>query len=179
MAGGASAKRYAQAILQIATEQNLLNQFRSDLDAMSAAFQIEALAAMLDSPRVPFPAKEELARSQFAGLHPLALNIALLLITKGRVDLAPAIAQEFNALADAAQGIAHAEVTTAVPMSDAEQTLTTERLSAMTGLRIILHAGVNPEIIGGLVAKIGDQLIDGSTRTRLAQLRRTLIAAGG
>ena len=176
---GASAKRYAQAIFQIAQDRNLLDQLQSDLDAISAAYQDNSFATVLDSPRVPFGSKEELVRRQFAGLSPIALNVALLLVTKGRVELAPAIAQEFSALADEVKNIAHAEVTTAVPLSSAEQSAITTRLAALTGKQIILHPSVDPAIIGGLVAKVGDQLIDGSTRTRLSQLRRTLVNAAG
>lgn len=175
---GASAKRYAQAIFQIATERDLLDQLRADLDAISAVSQNEAFVTLMGSPRVRFEVKEELARQQFADLHPVALNVALILISKGRFNLAPAVAEEFSAFVDEALGIAHAEVTTAVPLSEAEQASVTQRLSGRSGKQIILHTRVDPSIIGGLVAKIGDQLIDGSTRNRLALLRRSLVQTG-
>ncbi|MBI4496284.1 MAG: ATP synthase F1 subunit delta [Chloroflexi bacterium] len=175
MADGVSAKRYAQAVFQIAAEQGLFAHMRADLERISAAAQDETLAAVMDSPRVPFDVKEELARGQFSDLHPIALNLALLLISKRRLGLAPELAREFAALVDEAQGIAHAEVTTAVPLSEAEQQQVAQRLSALTGKQIVLRAKVDPDILGGLIAKIGDQLIDGSARTRLVQLRRTLV----
>ncbi|MHB8377115.1 MAG: F0F1 ATP synthase subunit delta, partial [Dehalococcoidia bacterium] len=83
----------------------------------------------------------------------------------------------FGEQVDERRGIAHALVTTAVPLSDDERGAVAARLSAITGKTVDVVPVVDPAIIGGVVARIGDQLIDGSTRTRLKALRRSLEGA--
>jgi F-type H+-transporting ATPase subunit delta len=97
-----------------------------------------------------------------------------LLGSKGRLALIPQIAERFQELFDEERGIAHAQVVTAVAMSDAERDALTKRLSELTGKQVDVKAFVEPEILGGLVARIGDRLIDGSARTKLLALKRQL-----
>ena len=99
------------------------------------------------------------------------LNLARILVHRGRTALAAQIAEAFQELADAARGIAHAEVTTAVPLSEGEAKAVAEKLAEITGKQVVVQTRVDEGIIGGLVARIGDRLIDGSTRSRLAALR--------
>ena len=75
---------------------------------------------------------------------------------------------------DEHRGIAHATVVTAVPLSDAEREAVEKRLGEMSGMQVIAHMEVEPEIVGGLVARIGDKVIDGSTRAKLLALKRSL-----
>jgi F-type H+-transporting ATPase subunit delta len=90
------------------------------------------------------------------------------------VALAGQIREEFERLVDEHQGVAHAQVVTAVPLSERDKREVEERLSQMIGKKLVVEAEVDPTIMGGLVARIGDRLIDGSTRTRLTDLRRRL-----
>src|SRR5205807_7039422 len=106
-----------------------------------------------------------------------ALNFARLLVQRRRVALAPQVVEDFNQMADDYLGLAHAEVTTAVPVSQQEQQLIAEQLSRLTGKRVDVRIRTDPSIIGGMVARVGDRLIDGSTRSRLLALRSRLEAA--
>jgi len=105
------------------------------------------------------------------------LNLAHLLVSKGRTDAAVAIAEQFARLAEEHRGLARAKAITAVPLSEADlQTLTT-RLREKTGRQVVLETEVDPSILGGVVVQIGDRLIDGSTRARLEALRDSLVGA--
>ena len=84
------------------------------------------------------------------------------------------IVSEYEHLADAHEGLAHAEVTTAIPLDEEEWDRLSQRLSQLVGARITLSAKIDPEIIGGFVAQIGDRVIDGSTKSKLNSLRRSL-----
>ena len=99
-----------------------------------------------------------------------------LLIAKGRITLLPEVAQQFERLLNQAQNVVVAEVTTAIPLDAAEEARVAQQLSGMTGKEVRIQTRVDPTIQGGLIARIGDRVIDGSVRTRLAMLRRELAA---
>ena len=110
-------------------------------------------------------------------VQPLVLNLAKLLVTKGRSLDARAVADAFGHMADESEGIGHAEVTTAVELTPAQLVAIEQQLSTSTGQSIRAVGFVDPRILGGLVVRIGDRLVDGSVRTRLRQLRRELEGA--
>jgi F-type H+-transporting ATPase subunit delta len=109
-------------------------------------------------------------------LPPIARNLAKLLIQKGRSQGARAVANAFGALADDHAGLAKAEITTAVSVTDAQRVAIEAQLSRSLGKTVTATSAVDPSLIGGLVVRVGDQLIDGSVRTRLRLLRRELTA---
>ena len=176
---GASARRYAEAVFDLAAEQDALDQWGNDL-ATIAGFVGEAdVAKVLGSSRVP---SSEKVRLLSAGLErslfsPQAWNLVRLLEQRGKLALAPEIQRAYQAMADERRGVAHATVTTAVSLSDDERRAITERLSQITGRQVDVTPVIDERIIGGLVARIGDQLIDGSTRSRLVALKRRITAA--
>ena len=129
----------------------------------------------LESPKVPFERKSSLLSERLEGLTPLAMNLARLLVARGRVRIAEDIASEYERLLDSYNGIEHAEVTTAIPIDDDQKAELARRLAEIVGRQVVLTTRIDPQITGGLVARIGDRLIDGSTKGRLAQLRRDLI----
>ncbi|MDY6908255.1 MAG: ATP synthase F1 subunit delta [Chloroflexota bacterium] len=175
MARAASARRYARAAFEIARERDGLEQWRQDLDDMAAALEEPVLLAYLESPKVPFADKEAILRRRLEGADPLVLNLAFLLTMKGRLGIAGDIAATYRRLVDEHRGIAHVEVTTAVSLDDEERAKVIGRLGGITGQEVVLSERVDPTIIGGLVARVGDRLIDGSTRSRLAALKESLL----
>jgi F-type H+-transporting ATPase subunit delta len=176
---GASARRYAEAVFELASERDTIDIWSRDLQTI-ADFASEAdVGRVLESGRVP--ASEKL-RLVTAALEPhlstLAMNLVKLLAGRNKLHLARQIFDAFRERADDRRGIAHATVTTAVPLADDERQAIATRLSTLTGKRVDVTPVVDEAIIGGVVARIGDQLIDGSTRTKLIALKRRLAAAG-
>lgn len=174
-----SPKRYAQAVFELARQRNELDAWRADLEAMAGVLSDPAFLGVLENPAVAYADKEALLRQALPRLQPLAYNFLRLLVRRGRAALAPAIAREYQRHLDAQQGIVRAHVTTAIPLGDAEVTEVAQRLAGLLdGKQVQVSAAVDPAIIGGLVARIEDRLLDGSTRTRLERLRQGLGSAG-
>jgi F-type H+-transporting ATPase subunit delta len=111
------------------------------------------------------------------GVRPMALNLAYLLISRNRVGLASDIAEEYGRLVDAHRGIKHVLVTTAIQLDTAEQDKLKQSLARYVKGQVILESQVDPTIVGGLVARIDDKLLDGSVSSRLALLKRSLSEA--
>jgi F-type H+-transporting ATPase subunit delta len=107
----------------------------------------------------------------------MPLNLARLLVRKGRTNLAGDIAAAFRQLVDDESGIAHVYARTAVPIDEAELAALTTRLRDRTGKNVVLETEVDPSLLGGIVIQIGDQLVDASTRARLQALRGSLVGA--
>jgi F-type H+-transporting ATPase subunit delta len=169
-----AAKRYAQAAFDIAREKDDFDRWSADLQAIADLVAQPGVVDILGSSRVPSDAKGSLLKSGLADIGPLALNLAHLLVDKGRIALAEEVRVEYQRLLDEHRGIAQATVLTAVPLSEGERQAVVRRLQEMTGKEIVLETQVDPEILGGLVARVGDRLIDGSTRSQLLTLRRRL-----
>jgi F-type H+-transporting ATPase subunit delta len=169
-----AAKRYAQAAFEIARDRNSLEKWSADLALVALAMADPQAAAILSSTKLALADRYRLLEAVLAGIDPLVMNLAKLLVAKGRVDVASQVAEAYRDLVDEHSGVAHAAVVTAVPLADAEQRAVEKRLSQITGKKVIAHLEVDPAILGGLVARVGDRLIDGSTHSKLLALKRTL-----
>lgn len=177
-ARSASARRYAEAVFSIADESNTLEAWSRDLRTIADLVSDREAGALLSSSRVPRAEKTRLLAAAFEGhVSALAMNLVRLLEDRNKLALAPQIQQAFQGMADDRRGIAHAVVTTAVALSDDEQRAVEQRLSQITGKRVDVTPVVDPAIMGGVVARIGDHLIDGSTRSRLLALKRRIRTA--
>ncbi len=169
-----AARRYGEAAFQIARERGTAEAWSEGLGLMATVFAHPEVAAVMQEARISTDDKMRLTERALEGVDPLVLNLARLLVHRGRTALAPQIAEAFRELVDAERGIAHAVVTTAVPLSEAEARAVAEKLSGISGRQVVVEAQVDEGIIGGLIARIGDKLIDGSTRSQLAALKRRL-----
>jgi F-type H+-transporting ATPase subunit delta len=98
------------------------------------------------------------------------------MLRRRRVEELPRVAAEFRRLDDDRQGLTHATATSATELTPDEIRALTERLEQSTGGRISLDVQVDPSLLGGLVVRVGDRLIDGSVRGRLERLRSQLIS---
>jgi F-type H+-transporting ATPase subunit delta len=168
------AKRYAQAAFEIARGRNSLEEWSKDLALVAQVMADHQAAAVLSSTKQALADRYRLLEAVLEEIDPLVMNLAKLLVAKGRVGIAPQVAEAYRDLVDEHIGVAHARVVTAVPLADAERQAVEERLSQITGKKVIVHPEVEPAIVGGLVARVGDRLIDGSTRSKLLALKRTL-----
>lgn len=177
MAGEIAAKRHAQAVFEIALEKNELEKWRSDLELLSGVFGDAELLPVLESPKIRFEDKADVVVKNLTGVGPMALNLAKLLIQKHHVRIMPQIETEYSILMDRHQGIEHAEVTTAVQIDFSAQLKIKDQLAKITGSEIELTSKVDPAIIGGFVARVGDKVIDGSVRNRLQNLKKNIAQA--
>ena len=139
----------------------------------------EGLMALLHSPRFPFDDKEDLLRKHLEEIHPLASNLALLLVGKDSFRLCGDIFQQYNDLLDAHRGVERANVIAAIPVSDEDKETLSSRLGKVVDRKVAIDARVDASLIGGFIARMGDMLIDGSIRQRLENLKRSLIEVRG
>ena len=178
MAKVVSGKRYAQAAFELALERNELESWQEGLEKLAGLTRSEELMALLGNPKLSFAAKKSLLQERLGEINPLTLNLALLLVSRARLMSASNILQQYNVLLAALRGVEHAEVITALPLSDEDKEVIARRLGDMIGREVDIDAQVNPAIIGGFRAKVGDTLIDGSVRHRLEVLRKSLVELG-
>jgi F-type H+-transporting ATPase subunit delta len=171
------ASRYAQALYELAAEQQELDAVEEQLGFVEETLgSAPELASLLYHPQVPVEAKKDTVVKVFGPqTNAHVRNFLMLLIDKRRETALPAIVKEYKALADAARNIAAAEITTAMPLSDSQRQALSAKLSAVTGKRVTLQTKVDQRIVGGVIVKIGDKLIDGSVVRQLAMLEATLL----
>lgn len=178
MAERVSAMRYAQAVFRIAGEEKKLDEWRQDLTAVTRLTRDIHIKTFLENPKIHLKDKRNILAGRLGGMNPQVLNLVYLLISKGRLALLQDITAEYELLVDRQQGIEQAEVVTAVPLSDQDELSLTQRLSKLVGKKVILKAKVDPGIVSGMVARVGDKLIDGSTRSKLSVLKKELSEGG-
>lgn len=177
MAKKAYARRYAQAIFEMALGKNELDRWQADLDKVAMSVDNADFMAILESPKVKVDDKTKMLSNILKDINPLALNLVRILVAKASIGIIGEISLEYNRLMDNYQGIEQAEVITAVPLDDKDQQKLAENLSSLIGKKVVLNTKVDPEIIGGIITRVGGKLMDGSTRSKLAALKRELVGA--
>ena len=167
------ARNYAETLIALADKagdregwgkliQDIANAIESDIK----------LRRFLESPRISGQEKTAVLEKAFGDSVPaLFLRFLQILVTKRRQMLVPAIAIEYHDILDAAQDRVHANVTVAQQPGDGEEAKIAEQLGRVLGKRVVTHLSVNPAILGGVIVKIGDTVMDGSVRRRLHRLR--------
>lgn len=179
MLKGPVARRYAEAVFEIGVENNTIDAWLQDVRLIAEYFTNRQLIFILGEPNVRFERKEAIVRDLLASkIRPESMGLALSLVERGLVALAGRIRDEFEKLYNDYRHQAIAQVTSAMPLDDASRASITRQLESMTGKRIMLQERVDSSLLGGVVARVGDTLIDGSVRRRLDLLRKQ-IAQGG
>jgi len=168
------ARRYSQAVFEIALETKELDRWQSDLRKMASLTRKAAVTAFLESPKIHFNDKARLLSEQLPGINPLALNLVYLLADRGRLAMIGDIADDYQRLLDNYRGIAPAEVVTAIPLDEEDKLKLAEHLGAVVGRKVALKTEVDSRLIGGIIARIGGKLLDGSTRSQLEALKKEL-----
>ena len=179
MIGMNVARRYARAILELGVESGnldgLVTEIASAADTYAASPE---LRAVLGDPLVSHAAKRgiltDLGRE--LGLSPVASNALRLLGDRRRLGILPAIAQILKEMNDLRRGVVRAEVTTAVRLSEGYYAKLQEQLARMTGKTVVLDRREDPELIAGVVTRIGDTVVDGSLRARLEEMKIAMLA---
>ncbi len=175
MAVAGAAKRYGQAAFDVAREHGLVDQWELDFLMISDVLSDPGTMDYFQSPAVRRSAKVEALTSMLPDESQVLLrNLLLLLLERRRFHQIQDVVAVFQALVLEERGIAVARVATAVELTEEELEMVRGRLSTILNKQIEIVPQVNPEIIGGIVAQIGDDLFDGSVRTQLASLKRRL-----
>lgn len=170
-----AARRYAEAAFEVATRDDAIEAWRTGLDAVAARIGEERVTRVLSNPAIPLDQRSVALAGLLEGFADAGLsNMVQLLLKRGRIDELPRVAAEFRRLDDRRQGITHATVTSATPLTPDEVRALTARLEQSTGGQIALDTAVDEALLGGLVVRVGDRLIDGSVRGRLERLRNQL-----
>jgi F-type H+-transporting ATPase subunit delta len=169
-------RRYADAAFEIGLRDGTVEVWRRELDAAAATAADVSLMGALANPAMPVEQRIDAAERVFADLSQPVRNLVLLLVRRGRIEQLPRVAAEFRRLDNARQGITLATATSAAPLSPDEVRALTARMEQLTGGRVELDLRTDPSLLGGLVVRIGDRLIDGSVRGRLERLRNQLVS---
>lgn len=174
------ARRYAQAVMDLGVELGQLDAIVDEMGSFAAAWEDSPeLRNAIENPLVGHAAKKavvgELADRLEVG--PITRHTILLLVDRRRAKALPYVARALRELADARKGLLRAEVTTAAPLSESYYARLQAQLEAMTGKRVVVERRTDPELIAGVVTRIGDRILDGSLRTRLDSLRDALMPA--
>jgi F-type H+-transporting ATPase subunit delta len=172
-----AARRYAEAAFSVAMRDDAVEAWRSELDSAAEIVGEERIGRALANPSIPLETRLATAEDTFGKLvGKKALNLIGLMLRRGRIEELPRLAAEFRRLDDERQGITHALATSASPLTKDEVRALTQRLEQETGGRIELDVEIDPSLLGGLVVRVGDRLIDGSVRSRLERLRNQLVS---
>jgi F-type H+-transporting ATPase subunit delta len=168
------ARRYAEAYFELAQEAGDIAGWRAELAAVADTLGNADISDMLANPKTSLSDRVKLGIGLLEGASTPALNLARLLIERRRVAFAGQILAYYDALTDRASGVVRVEVTTAVPADPALEARINDSLSKQLGSDVQTVVLSDPAILGGLVIRIGDRVIDDSLRTHLQQLQAAL-----
>ena len=172
-----TARRYAEAAFEVAMRDGTLERWRAELDQAVGLAGDERALAILANPAISIEKRDGALRDLLSDrVSQPVLRLVQLLLRRGRIEDLSRVASEFARLDDARQGIVHATVTSAVELTQDEIRELTTRLERSNGGRIALDVKVDPSLLGGLVVRVADRMIDGSVRGRLERLRNQLLA---
>ena len=172
-----AARRYAEAAFEIGRDDRTLDAWERDLATIGETMRHAELRRLLQHPAIPFAEKERVLRAVLGlGVAPPAVNLLLLMVRRGRPGAVEPMIARFSELLRRQRGVALAQVRTALPLDDGQRADVAARLRAITGSQIEMDETVDPDLIGGIAVRIGDQLYDASVRSRLQRLRARLTA---
>lgn len=169
---------YANALFEAARDQNKLEPVGEQLaQLVEAEGKVPELRELLRNPQLDPRARRAALDDVLAGSEDLLRNFLLVLADKGRAGQLEEIAKEFERLVAEHEGIVHAELTTAVELSDDEAGKLLQQIEHASGRKVEASRSVDPDLIGGIVLQVGSHRLDASVRGRLERLRRQLVTA--
>lgn len=173
-----AARRYAEAAFEIGRADGTLDAWERDMATIGATMRHPELRSLLQHPAIPFADKERVVRRVMGrGVAAAPINLVLLMVRRGRPGAIDRMIERFAELLRRHRGIARAEVRTALPLDDVQRAEIVSRLRTLTGSQVEMAETVDPELLGGIAVRIGDQLYDASVRSRLERLRARLTTA--
>jgi F-type H+-transporting ATPase subunit delta len=171
------ARNYAEALLELAQKAGDLGGWGDMIDKIADAMETDRrLRVFLESPRVSAQRKNAIIQKAFGTQLPRNfVRFLQALVSHRRQMMIPAIAHEYHDLVDRVEGRVHASVTVAREPEAADRDVVTAQLSRTLGKTVVPHFHVNPNILGGVIVRVGDVVLDGSVRRRLATLRARMV----
>lgn len=167
---------YARALLEMAQAEGVADRIEEELFRLRELLKANpALLEFLKDPNVKREGKRQALAELFQGrVHPLTLNVLLILNDQDRASRLLSIIEEFTGVADAAREKVSGEIVTAIALDDATLKRLCTELSRVTGKKVELFQKIDPSILGGAIVKVGEQIIDGSLRRKLNELKERL-----
>jgi F-type H+-transporting ATPase subunit delta len=171
------ARNYAEALLELARKANDLRGWGELIDSVANGIESDRrLRVFLESPRVSAQQKSEIFQKAYGNTLPRNfVRFLQALVHNRRQMLIPAISHEYSDLVDQVEGRVHASVTVAREADDNDRRVITQQLSRALGKDVVPHFHVNSAILGGVVVRVGDTVLDGSVRRRLSTLRSKML----
>jgi F-type H+-transporting ATPase subunit delta len=172
------ARRYAKALLTIGKEDGRYKEYGEELNGFAYLLEREAeLKNAISNPMYPGDNRKNVLHKilEMTNLSPIVTNFLNLLFDKQRIDGVLEIAQVYSQLVDKLENISRAKVKTAFPLDDETVNRIRQSLEQITGGTVVMDVAEDKSILGGIVAQVGDLILDGSVRTQLQSLRETLI----
>lgn len=171
-------RRYAKALLELATEQKQEDAMGAQLDALAASWETSAeLRDVFQSPNVDAGDRTKVVDALAArmALSPTTKNAVKLLADRNRLRYIRAIARAFHTLREERGGVVVAEVVTATALPEAYFLELSRALALVTGRKVRIEKSVDASLIAGVVTKVGDKVFDGSVKNRLVELRASML----
>ena len=171
---GLSARRCAQALFELASENEKEETWLIDLREIEEIFSDPLVDLYLSVPQVAMDSKLSITADLLSEYDDLLKNTVNLIISRGSIDVLPKVVAEYSTLVDNSLGRTKIEVTSAVSLSKDQEVKLSSLLKSLIDTEVLLSLKVMPEILGGMLVQIGDRIIDGSVSTRLELLRQEL-----
>lgn len=168
-------RRYTQAYFDLARQEGTIPQRRDDLVRAVETLSIPEVADALTNPRLGRSDRTRLALEVLDGIGEPARNLVRLLIERNRTGVLGELVETYDLLTDRESGVIRAEVITAIPVDKDLKTRIGKALGEKLGAAVQTEVRQDPTILGGLIIRIGDRVIDDSVRTRLQQLQTALV----
>lgn len=177
MVSGSLARRYARAVLEIGSAQGNLDKLGADLRSLAKAMHDSAeLQSSLTNPAIRRSDRRKVVDALIVriGAQPMTKNLISLLLDHERLATLPGISRELDAMIEAKAGRTTAEIVSARPLDPAQLSQITAAIEKLSGKTVTVTKREDPNLLGGVVAKVGDTVYDGSLRTQLKTLRDEL-----
>jgi F-type H+-transporting ATPase subunit delta len=174
------ARSYAEALYDVAEKKGLQPKIEASMLALETTLnEVPLLIDFLASPTIDAARKKETLRKALKEqVDQIFLNFLMVLVDKRRQRLLVTIAEQYRTLLDERQGKLHVQVTVARQQDERARVELIQQLSQALSRDVVPHVSVNPEILGGVIVRYGDRVLDGSLRRRLISMRRRLVEAG-
>lgn len=179
MIGNVVARRYAKALVETVAEEELdFDAVQGDLEELAGVIEGNLdLKRLLYSPSIRYEVKKGILEDILGRVRPTDLSATFirLLLEKGRLRYLASIAETFEYLANERRGRIKVNVTSAAPLAKRDLARLKEELKEATGKTVIIDTAVDPSLVGGLVVRVGDRVLDGSIKHKLAAMRESLV----